>query len=74
MQKKSQDFSLEDAMRLAESPIGQQLIAMLQQADAGQIAQARNQADVGDLSGAVSSLQGLLSSPEARELLEKLGR
>ena len=30
MQKNSQDFSMEEVMRLAKSPAGQQLLAMLQ--------------------------------------------
>ena len=33
MEKKSQDFSMEEVMKLAKSPAGQQLMAMLKQQD-----------------------------------------
>lgn len=74
MQKKSEDFSVQEAMRLAQSPAGQQLLAMLKRSDNGQIQQAMNQASAGDYREAAKTLNGLLSSPEAQKLLEDLGR
>lgn len=73
MLKKSQDFSMEEALRMAKSPAGQQLLSMIQQADSGQLQQVMNQASAGDYSKAGKTLQELLSSPEAKALLQQLG-
>ena len=74
MQKNSQDFSMEEVMRLAKSPAGQQLLAMLQQTDGVQLQQAAQQASMGEYSQAGQTLQTLLSTPEAQKLLKELGR
>lgn len=73
MEKKFQDFSMEEVMRLAKSPAGQQLMAMLQQKDSGQLQQAVTQAKGGDFSQASRTLNDMLSSPEAQKLLKELG-
>ena len=74
MQKKSQDFSLEKAQALAESPAGQQLLSILQQSDTQKIQQAMEQLNAGNLSQAGKILQQLLSSDEAKRLLKELER
>ena len=74
MQKNSEDFSMQVALRLAQSPAGQQLLAMLRQADTGQIQQAMDQANAGDLKSARQTLNNLLADPEIRKMLGKLGR
>lgn len=73
MQKKTQDFSQEDIMRLAQSPAGQQLIAMLRQGDSGRLQQAISQAQSGDYTGASQTINDMLSSPQAQKLLKELG-
>lgn len=73
MEKKSGDFSMQEVMRLASSPAGKQLIAMLQQADSGKLEQAVQQAKSGDYSNAGQTLSGMLSTPEAQKLLKELG-
>ena len=73
MEKKSQEFSKEDIMRMASSPAGQQLLAMLQQKDSTALAQAVAQAKAGNMAGAGQTLSALLSSPEARKLMKELG-
>lgn len=73
MQKKSQEFSMDEIMRLAKSPAGQQLIAMLQQEDSTKLQQAVTQAQTGNLSQAGQTLSSILSSPEAQQLIKKLG-
>lgn len=73
MEKKSQDFSIEKAKRLAESPEGQQLMALLQQGDSTQLQKAIAQANAGNYKEAGNLLQTLLSSPEARKLIQQLG-
>ena len=73
MEKKNQDFSMEEVMRLAKSPAGQQLMAMLQQKDSGQLQRAVSQAKTGDYAQASRTLKDMLSTPEAQKLLKELG-
>ena len=73
MEKKFQDFSMEEVMGLAKSPAGRQLIAMLQQKDNSQIQKAISQAKGGDYAQASRTISDLLSSPEAQKLLKELG-
>ena len=67
------NFSVEDAMRLAQSDAGKQLIAILQNADSGSVQSAMDHAAAGDYETAKQALSSLLSSPEAKQLLEQLG-
>lgn len=73
MVKKSKDFSTEEALRLAKSPAGQQLLAMLRQADSGQLQQAIQQANDGNYTRAQQILQALLDDPQIKPLIEQLG-
>ena len=73
MQKKSQDFPKEEIMRLAQSPAGQQLIALLRQGDSTQLQQAISQAQSGDYTNASQTLSAMLNSPQAQKLLKELG-
>ena len=73
MLKNSQDFSVQEAMRLAKTPAGQQLLAMLQQADKSTLQQAMAQASKGDYQQARAALENILTSSEARSLLQELG-
>lgn len=72
MEKKPQDFSKEDIMRIASSPAGQQLLALLQQRDGVALAQAVAQAKAGNMAGAGQTLSAALASPEARKLMKEL--
>ena len=74
MQKNSQNFSVQDALRLAKSPAGQQLLAMLQQADQDTLQQIMQQASTGQYDQAKASLENILTSPEAKALIQELGR
>lgn len=65
------DYS--DIIRFAQSPEGRRLIAMLRQTDSGALDRAVGAAKTGDYTGAQSALSGILNTPEARELLKKLG-
>ncbi len=73
MQKKNQDFSMEDVMRLAKSPAGQQLMQMLQKGDSAAVEQAISAAKAGNYTKASQALSAMLSSPEAQKLMEELG-
>ena len=73
MDKKSQDFSIKEAQRLANTPQGQQLMQMLQQSDSAQLQKAIDAANRGNYKEAGPLLSTLLSSPEAQRLIRQLG-
>lgn len=72
MEKNYQDFSMQEAMRLASSPAGRQLLALLRQSDSAQLNQAMSQAAAGDYSEVQKTMSSMLSSPEAQALLKQL--
>lgn len=72
MQKNFDNFSIQDVMRLAKSPAGQQLLAMLQRTGGDQLQQAATLASEGNYTQAQQLLSSLLSNPEAQALLSKL--
>ena len=71
---KSQDFSIQQAMQLAQTPAGQQLIAYLQSQGGNQFQDAMSKAAAGDYTQAKAMISAMLSAPEAQKLLEQLGR
>lgn len=73
MQKNSGDFSMQDALRLVNSPAGRQLLTLLQQTDPAALRKAMEQASGGDYSQAKQSLAPLLASEEVQALLRQLG-
>ncbi len=71
MNEKNKDFSIEDAKRLAATPAGQQLIAMLQgQQNIQEATKAASQGDYGQLKAA---LEPMLNSKDVQKLLRQLG-
>lgn len=72
MQKNSGDFSMQEALRLAKTPAGQQLLALLQKQNGDQLRQAMNQAAAGNYASVQNTLASLLSNPEAQALLRQL--
>ncbi len=74
MEKNSQNFSMDEAMRLAKSPAGQQLISLLRHTNGGELQKAMDLASAGDMKGASKILNALLSSnDQAQALLDQLG-
>lgn len=67
-----QNFSMEQAMKLAQSDAGKQLYALLRQTQGSQLQSAMDQAAAGDYTSAKQTIEALMSSPEARELMKKL--
>ena len=70
MDKNSQKFSVDEVKKFAQSPAGQQLMALLQQSDV----EAVRQAQAGNYEDAMKRLSGFLQTPEAKRLLKELGR
>lgn len=73
MQKNSDNFSMQDALRLAKSPAGQQLLALLQQSDPDAMHKAMKQASDGDYSQISQTLAPLLASEDVKKLLQQMG-
>lgn len=72
MQKNSQNFSMQDAMRLANTDAGQRLLALLQQSDGKTLQQAMDQAAAGNYENMQKTLSSLLASAEVQALLKEL--
>lgn len=73
MEKKSQDFSIQQAQRLAKTPEGQKLMDLLQKQDNAQLQKAMQAASSGNYKEAGTILHSLLASPEAQQLIRQLG-
>jgi len=67
------NFSMQDAMRMANTDAGKQLLNLLQQNNADALNQAMSQANEGDFSNLSKTLAPLLSSPEVQQLLKQMG-
>lgn len=73
MEKKSDNFSMRQAMEFVNSPAGKQLLAALQQADPSVVQNAASAATNGDIAAARAALAPLLQSEEIAKLLGQLG-
>ncbi len=66
--------SMQDILRIAQSPAGQQLIQMLQKSGGHDLQDAMEKAAAGDYSKAKQTISNLMKDPEAKKLMEQLGR
>ena len=73
MLKNSQNFSMQEAMRLANSDAGKQLFAILKESDSTMMQQAMDDASAGNYEKMQKTLSSFLSSPQVQELLKELG-
>ncbi|MBQ8834667.1 MAG: hypothetical protein IJ001_07070 [Oscillospiraceae bacterium] len=71
---RNNDPAMQEILRLAQSPAGQQLLTLLQQKGGNGLQQAVEKAAAGDYSQAKQALSDLMTDPEAKKLLEQLGR
>lgn len=67
-------MDLSEIMRLARSPAGQELIALLQQQGGRELQEAMDSAASGNYGKAKDTISAFLSDPKAKALMEKLGR
>ena len=65
--------TIREAMRIAQSDAGRQLLKMLQQSGGQELNQAVARAAAGDYSSATALLQQLVQDPRAKKLLEEMG-
>lgn len=68
-----QGFSIQEAMRLAGTPAGQQLIRLLRQQNGTDLNAAMANAAKGNYDDARQALSSVLASPEIQALLKQLG-
>lgn len=73
MEKNADQFSMQEAMRLAQSDAGKQLLALLKKENGAALQQAMDQASTGDYEQVKKTMTSLLASPEAQALLRQLG-
>lgn len=77
MQNRSDDLqgiSTAEAMKLAQSDAGKNLLAQLQKAHGSTLQAAMEQAQSGNMEQVKQTLSSLLSSPEGKALMETLRR
>ena len=67
-------FSMQEIYRLAASPAGQKLIAMMQQQAGNDFQKAMERAAAGDYAQAKQAVEKLMADPMAQQLLKELGR
>lgn len=65
--------AIKEAMRLAQTAEGQQLIRLLQASQGVDLQNAMRNAAAGDYQSAKNALGTVLNNPEAQALLRKLG-
>lgn len=73
MSKKSDDFSVADAAKLAQSPAGRQLFAALQEQNGDSLQKAMGHVAAGDIEKAKQAMSAMLSDPKVQALLRQLG-
>jgi len=73
MDKSSNHISMQEAVRMAKSPAGQQLLTLLQQSDPETIQKAMAQASSGDFSQISETLAPILASEDVKKLLQQIG-
>ena len=73
MLKNSDNFSMQEAQRLANSDAGQQLLALLKQEHGTQLQRAMDQAGAGEYEKVQQTLGSMLSTPQVQALLRQLG-
>ena len=66
-------FSMEQAMALAASPAGKQLIELIQSKSGADFSKAQAYAAAGNMEQAKSELSSLLTDPRIKELLRQFG-
>lgn len=67
------DIPIQEAMKLAQSPAGQQLIKLLQEIGGKDLNTAMEKAAAGDYTQAKQAISALMNNPEAQKLLKQMG-
>ena len=73
MEENSINFSMQDVMRLAGTPAGQELLNYLQQKNQKQLQMAIAHAVSGNMNQAKAILSQMITDPQAQKLVQQLG-
>ena len=73
MEENSNNFSMQDVMRLAGTPAGQQLLDHLQKKNSRQLQMAIAHAVSGNMDQAKGLLAAMIQDPESQRLIRQLG-
>lgn len=65
--------TIRQAMQMAQSPEGQQLLRILKSGSGGDLQKAMASASSGDFAAVKQSLSTILNNPEAQKLLRQMG-
>ena len=65
--------AIREAMRMAQTPAGKQLIQMLRSSGDPNLQKALSSAAAGDHAAAKRALSAILNNPEAQKLLRQMG-
>lgn len=65
--------AIQEAMRLANSPAGKQLLQLLQSSNADAVNRVMTLASAGDVEGAKTVLNQMMQDPKANALLNRMG-
>ena len=68
------NLSMQDVLRMAATPAGQQLIALLRQKGGNDMQAAMSGAASGNYAQAKRVVEKLMADPQAQNLLKQLGR
>ena len=68
------NLSMQEVLRMAATPAGQQLIAMLRQQSGSEFQSAMSSAAAGDYTQAKRAIEKMMADPQAQKLLKHLGR
>ena len=70
----SNEHAMQEALRLAQTEAGKQLVELLRRGNPQQLQQVLDSATRGDMAQAQKKLNQLLQDPQARQLLDRLGK
>ena len=73
MEKKSGNFSMQEAMQLLNSEAGKKLLAVLQNSGDPGLQTAMEEASKGNMDQAKAALGNIASSPQVQALLRQMG-
>lgn len=70
----SNEHAMQEALRLAQTEAGKQLVELLRKGNPQQLQQVLDSATRGDMAQAQQKLNQLLQDPQARQLMDRLGK
>lgn len=74
MDEKSQKALMQEAMRIAASQQGKQLLSMLNQGQSDKLGKAIANYQTGNIREAKRILEEVLSSPQGKQIMEQMGK